>query len=178
MSYLYHLVPQPLIGYTLHLLNVLKQHAPEACAIHIKKYQGREELLRRCIPFLNCLWNDVLHLSPVPPTIIRDALVQAGFEWHPRAWFRVDPVKIGFSEQNAAIYLYSPRAWGDFAISETDFKPFSCAALREFTQIPAASVEYYRIAKEQGERPFLFHRIPHILYRGSIALDRVQIINV
>jgi hypothetical protein len=177
MTFLYHLVPQPLIGDTLYPLNALKHHAPEAYTAHLKKYRGREVLLERTIPLLNCLWNDVLHFSPVHPAAIRDALLQVGFDWRPRDWFVVDPSSIGMTAHNSAIFSYPQRARGDFTLPASAFQPFSAAVLNDLEDLPSATRAYYHEAKAHTERPFLFHLIAHILYRGSIALEQMQTIN-
>lgn len=78
-NYLYHKVPPDFVGPILYPLNRLKQRLPDVYARQVKKYQGREAVLKRRIPHLNCLWNDVLHFSPVHPTQCRAALQAAGF---------------------------------------------------------------------------------------------------
>ena len=37
---------------------------------------------------------------------------------------------------------------------------------------------YYQMSQREGKSPLLFHRIPHILYRGSLNLKDVTIISV
>ena len=50
----------------------MKDQHPAVYEEHVKKYKGRERLLRREIPLLNCLWNDVLHISPIHPQLVMD----------------------------------------------------------------------------------------------------------
>jgi len=45
----------------------------------ISKYEGREELLKLVIPTLNCLWNDVVFLSPLHPHKHYEAYSKIGF---------------------------------------------------------------------------------------------------
>ena len=134
-------------------------------------------ILEQKIPPLECLWNDVLHFSPLHPADIRDGLLEAGFEKYPVQWFEVNPVVI-FNFQNAAIYRYPPQEWLDFSKMAADFEPFAVEKLKQLSALPTATVNYYRKMKQQGERPLLFHRVPHVLYQGTINLEEVEVIRV
>ena len=166
--YLYHRVSRDFVGSILYPLNSLKHRLPDVYAEQVKRYQGREVLLKRNVPHLNCLWNDVLHFSPVHPAQIRQALLEAGRNWKPLKWFVVDPAVLGFNPQNTVIYLYPARQFGDFSVQETDFEPFSIIKLSQLTNLPTATVEYFQSTKVRDSRPLLFHRIPHILHYGQI----------
>lgn len=61
--HVYHLVPKNFVGNVLFSLNRLKDTLPETYATQVGKYAGREKILERRIPKLDCLWNDVLHCS-------------------------------------------------------------------------------------------------------------------
>jgi len=50
--------------------------------------------------------------------------------------------------------------------------------LNELGSLPTPTRTYYHEAKACNERPFPFHLIPHVLYRGSISLEQMQIIPV
>lgn len=81
---IYHMVPQNLTGEVLYPLNVLRTHLPEIYDAQVKKYSGREGVMAHKVPILECLWNDVLHFSPVHPSKIRDAIADAGWRWKPK----------------------------------------------------------------------------------------------
>ena len=70
MAFIYHKVPADMSGNILYPLNVMEKINPEIYEKAVKKYEGREYLMREVIPWLNCLWNDVLHFSIVHPTKI------------------------------------------------------------------------------------------------------------
>lgn len=63
--YVYHFKRKNMVGSKLIPLNKLKNIYPDIYKEHVKKYVGREKLLTKNIPLLDCLWNDVLHLSPI-----------------------------------------------------------------------------------------------------------------
>lgn len=177
MSFIYHIVPSNFTGNTLYPLNQLKIHLPEIYAEQVKKYTGREILTQYKIPLLNCLWNDVLHFSPVHPKQIRNAFVNVGFTWNPRSWFSLNPIHSGFNSENAVIFLSTPRPFGNFNIPETDFIPFSQEQLKKVMELPDTTLEYLKFAKNNRQRPFMFNHIPHILYLGIIDISYMEIIN-
>lgn len=93
---IYHRIPEQLIGSTLRPLNLLREGAPDLHARYLQKYEGRESALRQRIPGLDCLWNDVIHFSPVHPFKIVEALVEAELPHQPSRWFEVEPEEHGF----------------------------------------------------------------------------------
>ncbi len=167
-------------GNVLYPLNTLRQVFPSVYEIQVQKYKGRGLILERLIPSLCCLWNDVLHLTPVHPRQLQKALVEAGFDVKGWQWFQIDPAVAGFTPENTTIYLYSPdkRDPGNFDKPLADFVPFSRERLAEVEELPAATRRYYRQMKEEGKRPLLFHLVPHILHHGNINVQDVAIINV
>ncbi len=76
--YLYHWVPDDMIGDTLYPLNILKHTHPDLYTKKVSKYIGREKVMDQIIPILDCLWNDVLHFTAVHPKDVKDALIKAG----------------------------------------------------------------------------------------------------
>ncbi|MDX1662911.1 MAG: hypothetical protein R3272_03895 [Candidatus Promineifilaceae bacterium] len=178
MFHLYHLVPRNFEGNTLYPLNMLRNRLPEVYEAHARKYEGREMLLTRRVPLLDCLWNDVLHFSPVHPEQIRDALRAVGYEWEPRRWFAVDPAACGFDAGNTVVYLYPARGRGDFATRDEDYIAYDPALLEEVATLPQATAAYYAEAVAVGAPIFVFHRIAHILHRGSIECNRVKALEV
>lgn len=178
MTFIYHSVPHPLLGNILYPLNELHQHVPEAYTLQVKKYIGREELLKQIIPILNCLWNDVLQFSTVHPEQIRDELIQAGFNWLVRDWFVVEPSKVGITVNNTVIYYPSQQKRGDFTIPVSDVQHFSLDILQKLNHLPTATKVYYREAIAANECPLAFNFVPHVLYRGSICLDQIPTIAI
>lgn len=176
MNYIYHRVPLNRQGSTLYPLNVLKRKLPELYTIHAKKYVGREALTQQIIPPLGCLWNDVLHFSPVHPDLIRQGLATAGAKPKSMQWFQVDPLALNFNVENAAIYQYPSKVRGDFAKNPEDFEAFAPHLLAAIDGLPMATINHYRSSQTTGNPLFLFHRLPHVLYRGSLPIENMTII--
>jgi hypothetical protein len=178
VSRIYHRVPQNFTGSVLYPLNVLEAELPECYANQAKKYVGREALTEQIIPPLGCYWNDVLHFSPVHPALIKEGLIAAGFEPQITRWFVVAPIALGFNQHNAAIYLHPAKDRLDFRKMADDFMPFDRRALGGLGNLPEATLTYYKISRKEHKSPLLFHRIPHILYQGSLSLDQMSTVTV
>ena len=180
MARLYHLLPDDLRGDVLHPLNRLEDLHPDVHARHVRKYRGREVLQERRVPELDCLWNDVLHLSPVHPALIRDAKLSLGLGWPKggRAVVAIDPERHGLSADNTVVWLSPAREKGDFRASAEDYAPYSAAFVEASTHLPERTLDHFRSAKANGHPTFLFVGIPHILHRGSINLRNADVIQV
>ncbi|MEM7031811.1 MAG: hypothetical protein AAF629_19815 [Chloroflexota bacterium] len=176
--YIYHIVPHNLTGSTLYPLNQLAELYPDIYAHHVKKYDGREDLTKQRIPVFNCLWNDVLQCSPVPPDQLQQAFREAGFHKFPKRWFRLDPQALGFNSHNTVIFHPKHRELGDFSIQPQQISPFSRQAVKELIHIPPAMMTHLHQSDPQGRRPLLFRYIPHIFHLGIIDIKAVPIITL
>lgn len=175
MRMLYHRVPDNVVGDRLYPLNQLKIVLPLVYAAQVKKYQGREILLQETIPILNCLWGDVLHLSPVHPQEIHNGLAEAGFDVFERQYFEVDPAANGFTEENAVIYFSED----DPEKGETWVIPFHLDALEAVSPfLPDTTKAYYRSQQATNRRPLLYRGVPHVMYKGSLRMSALPLINV
>lgn len=167
MTYLYHMVPRNLKGSFLYPLNVLKKKFPEIYEKENKKYVGREVLKKRKIPFLNCLWNDVLHFTAVHPSRFYKELKKVGFPMKKFEWYKIDSKLL--DSDKIVIYRYR-YGKGD----ERDFSRFDSKKLINFRKIPKKTIQYYKDRFKKKERPLLFHFVPHILYKGSLDVRSLK----
>jgi len=160
-------------GEILYPLNRMKDVDPEIFSEHVKKYEGRESIMERTIPSLGCLWNDVLHMSAVHPEEIQKLLVENGNELKSRKFFEIDPHLL--EKDKTTIYLYP---WGKRTFGAEDFTSFDPDNIAEYSIIPEETKRYYKEMLEKGERPLLWHGIPHFLYHGSIDTKGLNIIEI
>ena len=177
-GYIYHRVPDDLTGYVLYPLNQLKSVYPSLYTTKVASYQNREAVMQARLPFLNCLWNDVLHFSPVHPSKVQEALAEAGFGRKPRRYFEVDPIEKGFNATNAVVFLHQRVRLEKFRLAEEDFRRFTLAEISSLGEIPEATLAYYREMFERGKRPLVYLYVPHILYQGKLDISDVNIIEV
>ncbi|OGH69242.1 MAG: hypothetical protein A2754_04190 [Candidatus Magasanikbacteria bacterium RIFCSPHIGHO2_01_FULL_47_8] len=176
MNYLYHSKPKDLKGNILYPLNFLKEKHPDIYENQVKKYTGREHITQQRIPTLNCLWNDVLHFSAVHPKEIKEALIQAGrTDDFTMEYYQVDPKILDLA--NTTVYLYAHQDLKD-KMNEGNFAPYNPEELAQFSSMPQSTKDYYKEMIAKGERPLLYHGIPHILYKGNLDLTGIPIITV
>jgi hypothetical protein len=170
MNYLYHRVPKEMRGNILYPLNMLKTEKPEVYKLGVEKYNGREDILSEKIEPLNCLWNDVIHLTAVHPREIKEALSQAGkvLEFD---FYEIDPYLLDPS--NTTVYLYNKRKG-----EEKEFEVYDPHNITRYSSLPQRTKDYYIETILNNKDPLLFHIIPHILYKGSIDITAANIIHV
>lgn len=174
MNYLYHQVPKNIKGKILYPLNALKNLDPELYTEHVKKYEGRMEVTQQTIPTLNCLWNDVLHLSAIHPLDLKESLVDAGGNKEmQKTCYQIDPYELDI--EKTIVYLYS----GDFGkLSSKDYIQFAPNDIEKYSTITKETKQYYQQEYAKGNKPLMFHMIPHILYKGTLNIEGAAIITV
>lgn len=161
--YVYHMVPPNFQGDTLYPLNALKDVLPDVYAEQAKKYESREGLMDAKIPTLDCLWNDVVHLSPIHPEDLCKELQAAGFdttEFKKGSYFKIP---ISTLDPNLITVLKS-----SLGENNDEYENLNGEAFGEYTKFPNATREYYKECYARGEWPFLQNGIPHILYKGPL----------
>jgi hypothetical protein len=174
--YIYHMVPDQMFGNILYPLNTLKDTYPDVYERQVSKYVGREHITRQHIPILDCLWNDVLHFSAVHPKEVKQALIEAGRNPDfTMSYYQVDPKMI--DPKNAIVYLYA-HADNKEKMNEKNFAPYNSDEVAKFSSMPDVTKEYYKEMIGKGERPLLYHKIPHILYKGTLDTTDLPIISV
>jgi hypothetical protein len=174
---LYHRVPDRMVGETLYPLNRLAQIDARAAAEESRKYDGRRHLMEIRLPILDCLWNDVLHLSPVHPTKIKDALIETGCLPNgpeSRRFFVIDPETL--APGKGLFFRHSKDTLGKYDFLESDFSVFDGARYRELPDIPDEQRRYFVRTKAEGGRPLLWARTPHVFYQGEIEVKDLKVI--
>ena len=172
---LYHRKSPHFRGSVLYPLNELREVAVDLYEQHHAKYAGREEILRQRVPPLNCLWNDVVHFSPVHPARVADLARAEGLVWHEAEWFEIDPIAAGFTPANTAVFRYADtRVEG--SIPDEEFEPFDIARLPRMADVPASTREYYRSVPPGTSRYFVFVGVPHVLHRGPVNVAAARLV--
>lgn len=175
MDYLYHGAPDNLKGNMLFPLNELKDIFPEIYTENVKKYVGREEIMSQKVPYLNCLWNDVLHLSAVHPAEIKAELARHGKEIKHNRFFQIDPFSL--ESEKTIIYLYRHTRQEE-KLNKDNFALYNPHEVSKYRVFPDETKKYYEEVLSVGDRPLLWHRVPHFLYRGRIDISGVGILDV
>lgn len=168
-QYVYHHVPAQMFGTVLYPLNRLLGIDRKLYELYKSGYQGREQLLQRKIPYLDCLWNDVLHCSPVHPAKINQALKSCGVKDIPSAEFFEVDVESDIDMTNSVIFYRSSNKPGDIYFEKAWEAKWD--SLGEITEL---SLKHYRDVAANGEPLFAYHGLPHFLYLGEIEIRNLR----
>lgn len=169
------MAPEHMYGTVLYPLNALKEEHPAIYEQQVSKYVGHEHITQQRIPILDCLWNDVLHFSAVNPKEVKQALIDAGRNSDfTMSYYKVDPKLI--EPKNAIVYLYA-HADNKDKMNEENFVPYNPNEMEKFSSMPQVTKDYYMEMIGKGERPLLYHRIAHILYKGTLDTIDLPIIS-
>jgi hypothetical protein len=173
MNYLYHFVPENMQGTVLYPLNVLKDIYPELYPNQSSEYSGREHVMEIRIPTLDCLWNDVLHFTAIHPGEVKQALLEAGRKNLPEfKCYQVDSHLL--DPALTTVYLHRLEK----TMSPENFTQYDPEKITEYMHLPEITKQYYKEMTDKGEKSLLFHRTPHILYKGSLDTKDLPIITV
>ncbi|MBH2008037.1 hypothetical protein I8H83_05545 [Candidatus Saccharibacteria bacterium] len=170
---LYHGIPQDLKGSELVPLGQLRTKYPELAAQYLRKYEGRETILERKIPLLNCLWNDVVQLLPLHPQKIFDRQKELGLiaEIPAYNYFAIDTSTL--DPTSAAVYFKTAPGEAHWSVEW-----LSNTRIEELQDIPPATDKYYRSLRDSGQAVFNYQFIPHVLYKGVIDISNAKIISI
>lgn len=175
MSWLYHRRPQNMQGNILYPLNDLKILHPDVYAEAVKKYDNRLHALKRRIPVLDCLWNDVIHMSSLDPHIIKAELEKNGREMKSKTFFKIDPHSLDI--KNTLVFLYKPLERGQ-PIPNDYFVPFDPSNVEQYAIFPEDTKRYFAETISHGGNPLLWHLVPHILYKGHIDVSKFELLEL
>lgn len=171
---LYHWTPPNMKGDTLHPLNALKSMYPDLYIDAVKKYQGRESLLKERVPILDCLWNDVLHLSPVHPSQIEEAYRENGRRIK-LSCYQIDASSL--EVEKTVIYKYKYMdGLNENRLSPDNWDSYTPEKVAKYSILPRRTKDYYGSTFADGGRPLLFAGVPHILYRGTINVSGLEVV--
>lgn len=173
MTYLYHGIPEDLKGSELIPLNKMLEVDSDLRAKYLEKYKGREEILERKIPLLNCLWNDVVQLLPLHPKKLFELQQQLGIveeipDYH---YFQIDINQLDASKT----VVYFKTAPGEENVT---VKWLSDVNLDDLQGIPPATENYYKSMVGTGEPVFNYQFMPHVIHKGSIYISDAKTLSL
>ncbi len=181
MEYIYHGVPNNFEGKILYPLFSLRENFPSLFDAEIKKYDDhpkRKELPFKRISKLNCPRGEVLHFSPIHPTLIFQALKTVFPDGNRSVKFFKIPI---IRAQGLSIALFDMNREGyEFGIEDPDhvFDLVSVESYREIKVVPQEAYTFFNEWKERGERGApAWGKIPHIFIRGPINVTECDIID-
>jgi len=111
---------------------------------------------------------------PVHPHDIMQTFRDEGYDLKPRRWFKVPITK--FERERVAVYLYRHRPHGKHDFVEADFAMLEDINFESLTLLPNALREHIKIAQAENRSPLFFVGVPHILYKGELPVDELEIV--
>lgn len=171
MTYFYHGIPEDFEGHELIPLNVMHERRPDLHEKYLEKYKGREEILERRIPLLDCLWNDVVQLLPLHPQKLFELQKQLGLidKVPDYKYFQIDSDQL----DSGQAVVYFKTAPGEENVTVKWLKDVN---LDELQDIPPATVKYYEGMVGTGEPVFNYQFVPHIIYKGNISISQASVV--
>lgn len=160
-------------GSELIPLNKMLEIDPELSTRYLEKYKGREEILERKIPLLDCLWNDVIQLLPLHPRQLFELQEELGLipEIPDYRYYQIDASTLDPSRT----VVYYKTAPGEENVT---IKWLKDVRLEELQSIPEATRKYYQSMVGAGEPVFNYQFVPHIVHRGTIDVSSAQVIHL
>lgn len=166
MNYLYHIAHKNLKGKYLMPLNELKKIYPDIYKKQAKKYEWRKDVMKIKISPLNCLWNDVLHMTAIHPKKIKSAFMKSGADYFEfKRWFKIDPKLL--DKDNAVI---------DFG--KEGYILFEPKELKKYNKVSKRTSDYYKEKLDKRENVLLFSKTNPILYKGKLKIADLEIIEI
>ena len=152
-------------------LNHLQVVLPDLYQTYSAKYKGREQIMQRRIPLLNCLWSDVVQFLPLHPQQIFELQKELGLipEVPPYRFFEIDVTLL----DPGKTVVYFKTAPGEENVT---VKWLRDVGLADLQTIPDATRQYYESLLGSGELPFNYQFIPHVLYQGTVDISTTPII--
>lgn len=187
VQYVYHRRNPDFIGNWIIPLNIMPymDGYSEVYKNAIAKYEGRENLLTVVIPTLNCLWNDVVFLSPIHPHKQYEEYKKIGFTTQKRQFYKI-PVSL-LEEKRVTVWKwlsYKKYPQNDpIHDSIESYCSMNYSHYQELEELPEDTQEYYRLCFDPENPklcpPFAWYRIPHILCQDPIDIsdERITLIN-
>ncbi len=185
--YVYHLYRKNFIGHWIVPMNKMPEMEgfSEIYRQCVSRYHGREETLQWVILPFNCLWNDVIFLSPLHPHHHYEEYRKIGFSL-PKVLFYKIPIEI---LEDKRVTVWKWLSYKKYSKSDPIHRSMEsyCALdfshYQELADLPEDAKEYYQICFDP-EHPNIspkygWYRVPHILCLDPIDIsdERITLID-
>ena len=174
MAYVYHRVPKNMSGNVLYPINELKEKYPILFIARLEHHGHQPRVLEGSIPKMGCFWEDVLHLTAIPPSKIAEELQNYGYDLHLK-YYEIDAGKL--DPNKTVVYLNEPKETGT-PTKVTDFIPFNPNKVEELAHVSEDPMNFYKKNFPTSDEFLLNYKAPYILYKGSLNVEGAKIIEV
>ena len=134
--------------------------------------------MEREIPLLDCLWNDVVHFSTLHPHDIYKELKKLDLNLKEDLKFYKIPIEHLQDNENA-LYHYKKKHYSgpEAPIAPENLEFLNIEDYTELEDLPIDTLKYFIDESEKDERVAMFHYVPHVLSKGKVRIDDVEIIS-
>ncbi len=177
MSYLYHLCADDFRGDELLPLNQLATRFPDIHERELRKWAGRESVIRFEVPHLGVTWGDTVNLAALDPALLVEARRRLGMPFSSLLQRRVLRIPLERIAGQAAAVYDSRSHWRNSRPDrggvpevppDSDFTPFDPATYEELTEVPSMHLDYLVEQRDAGVPALGFVFIRHVLVTGAV----------
>ncbi len=177
MAYVYHLCADDFRGDELLPLNLLATRFPDVHDRELRKWAGRESVLRFAVPHLDVTWGDTVNLAALDPALLVEARRRLGMPFSNLLQRRVLRIPLDRIAGTPAVVYDSRSHWRNSRPDTTDvpevppdsdFTPFDPATYEELTEVPARHLEYLVEQRDAGLPALGFVFVRHVLVAGAV----------
>jgi hypothetical protein len=183
MSYLYHLCADDFRGEELLPLNLLATRFPDIHDCEMRKWAGRESVIRFKVPHLGVPWGDTVNLAALDPALLVEARRRLGVPFSSLLQRSVLRIPLERIAGQAAVVYDSHSHWRNSrpdledipeAPPHSDFAPFDPATYEELTEVPPLHLEYL-VEQRDADVPALgFVFVRHVLVAGAVDVTNLE----
>jgi hypothetical protein len=163
---LYHRIPPNMKGSKLIPLNEQRELLPELYKAAVQKYADRMSVMHQIIPYFECLWNDVLFLSPVHPQLMNDARRLYKVSTPETRWFEIDSDLL--EQDKLLLYRHRPKWLVEMEPEKDEYEAFTKLTKEEKQSLIKLQEAGIWSIRKWREKALYWGHVPHILYRGHI----------
>jgi hypothetical protein len=183
VPYLYHLLADDFRGDELLPLNLLATRFPDIHDREMRKWAGRESVIRFVVPHLGVSWGDTVNLAALDPALLVEARRRFGVPFSSllqRSLLRIPVERIA---GQAAVVYDSRSHWRNSRPDlagvpevppDSDFTPFDAATYEELTEVPRLHLDYLLEQRGTGLPALGFVFVRHVLVAGAVDVTGLE----
>ena len=177
MQHLYHLCAGDFRGDELLPLNLLATRFPDIHDREIRKWAGRESVIRFVVPRLGVTWGDTVNLAALDPVRLVEARRRLGVSFSSLLQRSVLRIPLKRITGQAAVVYDSSSHWRNSRPDrrdvpevppDSDFTPFDPVTYEELTEVPPMHLDYLAEQRDAGLPALGFVFVRHVLVAGAI----------
>jgi hypothetical protein len=173
MAFVYHKVPEKMSGNIIYPLSTLRELHPDLYENRTERHKNQPKVLEDSIPRLACFWNDVLHFTALTPQKISEALNKFGYNIKVK-YYEIEAEKL---EPEKTIVFIRPKTVGT-PVKFFNFIDYNSNEIDKLIILSETAIANYKETPSVND--FLLHYCgaPYILYKGSLNVEGLKIIEV